>query len=70
MASQTADDVLVETLLEWGVDTVSGLPGDRINGVVEALRTPQEQIRLVRVRHEEAAAFALTVGSDAVRELV
>jgi pyruvate dehydrogenase (quinone) len=53
-----------------GVDTVSGLPGDRINGVVEALRTPQEQIRLVRVRHEEAAAFALTVGSDAVRELV
>jgi pyruvate dehydrogenase (quinone) len=54
-----------------GVDTVSGLPGDRINGVVEALRTPREQIRFVQVRHEEAAAFmSLTVGSDAVRELV
>jgi pyruvate dehydrogenase (quinone)/pyruvate oxidase len=33
-----ASDVLVERLVEWGADTIFGLPGDGINGVVEALR--------------------------------
>ena len=53
----TAGDVLVETLVDWGVDTVFGLPGDGINGIMEALRTRQDRIRFVQVRHEEAAAF-------------
>jgi pyruvate dehydrogenase (quinone)/pyruvate oxidase len=57
MASPTASDVLVETLLRWGVDTVFGIPGDGINGVIEALRTRQDKIRFIQVRHEEAAAF-------------
>jgi pyruvate dehydrogenase (quinone)/pyruvate oxidase len=52
-----ASDVLVERLLEWGVDTVFGLPGDGINGVFEALRKQKERIRFIHVRHEEAAAF-------------
>jgi thiamine pyrophosphate-dependent acetolactate synthase large subunit-like protein len=37
---------------------VFGLPGDGINGFMEALRTHQEKIRLIQVRHEEGAAFA------------
>ena len=45
-------DVLVETLIDWGVDTIFGIPGDGINGVFEALRTRQEKVRLVQVRHE------------------
>jgi len=53
----TASDVLVERLIDWGVDTIFGLPGDGINGLMEALRTRREQIRFVHVRHEEAAAF-------------
>ncbi len=53
----TASDVLVECLIEWGVEVVFGLPGDGINGVMEALRTHQEKIRFIQVRHEEAAAF-------------
>lgn len=57
MASSTASDVLVETLLDWGVDTIFGLPGDGINGIIEALRTRQDRIKFVQVRHEEAAAF-------------
>jgi pyruvate dehydrogenase (quinone)/pyruvate oxidase len=36
---------------------VFGLPGDGINGVMEALRQRQEDIRFIQVRHEEAAAF-------------
>jgi pyruvate dehydrogenase (quinone) len=57
MAKTTAD-LLIERLIDWGVDTVFGLPGDGINGLFEALRTHQDRIRLIQVRHEEAAAFA------------
>ena len=53
----TAADVLVEKLMDWGVDTIFGLPGDGINGIMESLRTHQEKIRFVQVRHEESAAF-------------
>src|SRR3954467_4935717 len=56
--SMTAADVLIETLLEWGVEMVFGLPGDGINGIMEALRIQQDKIRFIQVRHEEAAAFA------------
>jgi len=52
-----ASDVLVERLVEWGVDTIFGLPGDGINGVFEALRKNKDRIRFIHVRHEEAAAF-------------
>ncbi len=55
---KTAADVLIETLIEWGTDVVFGLPGDGINGIMESLRTHQDQIRFVQVRHEESAAFA------------
>src|SRR5438045_9320732 len=54
----TASDVLVDTLLAWGVDTVFGIPGDGINGIIEAFRKRQDRIRFIQVRHEEAAAFA------------
>ena len=55
--SETTSDVLIDRLCDWGVDTIFGLPGDGINGVMEALRTRQDRIRFVHVRHEEAAAF-------------
>src|SRR5437763_2748232 len=55
--AETAADVLIETLLDWDVNVVFGLPGDGINGIMEALRTRQDRIRFVQVRHEEAAAF-------------
>jgi pyruvate dehydrogenase (quinone) len=52
-----ASDVLVQRLIAWGVDTIFGLPGDGINGVMEALRKAQDKIRFIHVRHEESAAF-------------
>jgi pyruvate dehydrogenase (quinone) len=55
--ASTASDVLIETLRDWGVEVVFGLPGDGINGIMEALRTRKDEIRFVHVRHEEAAAF-------------
>ena len=53
----TAADVLIERLIDWGVEVIFGLPGDGINGIMESLRTRQDRIRFVQVRHEEAAAF-------------
>ena len=53
----TAAETLIDTLCEWGVEVIFGLPGDGINGLMEALRTRQEQIRFIQVRHEESAAF-------------
>jgi pyruvate dehydrogenase (quinone) len=53
----TAADVLIECLIDWGVEVIFGLPGDGINGIMESLRTHQKKIRFVQVRHEEAAAF-------------
>ena len=57
MANRTAD-LLIDRLIEWGVDTIFGFPGDGINGIFESLRTRQDKIKFVQVRHEEAAAFA------------
>jgi pyruvate dehydrogenase (quinone)/pyruvate oxidase len=35
--STTAADLLVETVMDWGIDTVFGLPGDGINGIMKGL---------------------------------
>src|SRR5690348_2244439 len=56
--AKTGGDILVETLIDWGVDTIFGIPGDGINGVFEALRQREDKIRFIQTRHEEAAAFA------------
>lgn len=50
--------MLVERLIDWGVDTIFTLPGDGINGIYEALRVRHDAITIIQVRHEEAAAFA------------
>ncbi|HKD37418.1 MAG TPA: thiamine pyrophosphate-binding protein, partial [Pirellulales bacterium] len=55
--AKTGGDILIETLINWGVNVIFGLPGDGINGIIEALRTRQDKIRFIQVRHEESAAF-------------
>ncbi|PYM20482.1 MAG: pyruvate oxidase [Candidatus Rokuibacteriota bacterium] len=55
--AETAADILIETLQDWGVEVVFGIPGDGINAIMEALRRRQDRIRFVQVRHEESAAF-------------
>ncbi|MGE5374400.1 MAG: thiamine pyrophosphate-dependent enzyme [Bacteroidota bacterium] len=55
--AKTASDILIDTLMEWGVEVVFGLPGDGIDGVMEALRKQQDKIKFIHVRHEESAAF-------------
>jgi pyruvate dehydrogenase (quinone) len=56
--AKTVADLLVERLIGWEVDTIFGFPGDGVNGIFEALRHHEKEIRFIQVRHEEAAAFA------------
>jgi len=37
----TAADVLIDTIADWGVEVIFGLPGDGINGIMESLRQRQ-----------------------------
>ncbi len=58
--AKIASELVIERLADWGVDTVFGLPGDGINGIMEGLRRHQDRVRFVLVHHEEAAAFMAT----------
>jgi pyruvate dehydrogenase (quinone) len=55
----TTADILIETILEWGVEIIFGIPGDGINGIMEAIRKAQNdgKLRFIQARHEEAAAL-------------
>jgi pyruvate dehydrogenase (quinone) len=50
-------DIVAEALLDWKVEVIFGLPGDGINGFIEALRKRKDKIKFILVRHEESAAF-------------
>lgn len=55
--ARNGSDILIESLIAWNVDVIFGLPGDGINGLMEAIRTRQDQIRFIQVRHEESSAL-------------
>jgi pyruvate dehydrogenase (quinone)/pyruvate oxidase len=55
--ARTTADVLADRLIDWGVRVIFGLPGDGINGIMEALRVRQDRVTFIQVRHEESAAF-------------
>jgi thiamine pyrophosphate-dependent acetolactate synthase large subunit-like protein/nitrite reductase/ring-hydroxylating ferredoxin subunit len=57
---RTVSDVLVETLLAWGVEVVFGMVGHSNLGFADALRRAEEggRLRYIGIRHEGAAAFA------------
>jgi pyruvate dehydrogenase (quinone)/pyruvate oxidase len=67
--ADTGGDVLIETIMDWGVEVIFGLPGDGINGIMEALRKRQDKIRFIQVRHEESAAFMACAYAKYTRKL-
>lgn len=58
MFGKTAGEVLIELLIDWGIDHIYGMPGDSINSIIEPLRKAQDKIKFIQVRHEEAGALA------------
>ena len=67
--AQLASEALALRLIDWGVDTVFGLPGDGINGIMEGLRRHQDKLKFVLVHHEEAAAFMATAHAKATGKI-
>src|SRR3954452_2573326 len=55
--AKTVAELLVDVLVEAGVERVYGVPGDSLNGITDSIRVRQD-ISWVGVRHEETAAFA------------
>lgn len=50
--------ILVETLLEQGVDTIFGYPGGAVLNIYDALYKNQDRIRHIITAHEQGAAHA------------
>lgn len=57
MAEKSGADILVETLLDLGVDTVFGYPGGAVLPIYDALYE-HPKIKHILVRHEQAATHA------------
>jgi len=57
MAKKKVAELLVDVLVEAGVQRIYGVSGDSLNGVTDAIRA-REQLQWIHVRHEETAAFA------------
>jgi pyruvate dehydrogenase (quinone) len=62
-------DILAEALIDWNVNVIFGIPGDGINGFIEALRQRQSKIKFILVRHEESAAFMACAYAKYTRKL-
>ncbi len=57
---KTVSDLMVETMINWGVDTVFGMVGHSNLGLADAFRKQAEagKLRYIGIRHEGAASFA------------
>src|SRR3954452_17182025 len=57
---RTVTDVMAETMVAWGIDTVFGMVGHSNLGLADAIRRREEagEMRFIGIRHEGAAAFA------------
>jgi len=58
--TRTVSDVIIETMVNWGVTHVFGMVGHSNLGLADAMRAAEErgELTFVGVRHEGAAAFA------------
>ncbi len=58
--TRTVSDVMVETMVNWGVKWVFGMVGHSNLGLADALRVQEREgaLRFVGIRHESAASFA------------
>ena len=60
--TRTVSDVMVETMINWGVTSVFGMVGHSNLGLADALRVQAEagKLNYYGIRHEGAAAFAVS----------
>ncbi len=60
--ARSVSNVMVDTMVNWGVDAVFGMVGHSNLGFADAMRVAEERgdLRYFGIRHEGAAAFAAT----------
>jgi pyruvate oxidase len=58
--TKIVSDLMVETMINWGIDTVFGMVGHSNLGLADAFRKQEElgRLRYIGIRHEGAASFA------------
>ncbi len=68
---RSTSDVLVETMVNWGVNSVFGMVGHSNLGFADAMRRAEDRgdLRFFGIRHEGAAAFAATAYGKLTGEL-
>ena len=68
---RTISDVLVETMVNWGVTHVFGMVGHSNLGFADAMRVAEERgdLTYIGIRHEGAAAFAASAYGKLTGEL-
>jgi len=69
--ARTVSDVLVETMVNWGITHVFGMVGHSNLGFADAMRVAEEKgdLTFIGIRHEGAAAFAASAYGKLTGEL-
>ncbi len=57
MANKKVADLVVDVLVEAGVERIYGVAGDSLNGIIDTIHAGG-RLKWVHMRHEEAGAFA------------
>ena len=57
MTILTTGDVMAESLVAHGVDTVFGIPGAHMYDLNDALARRQDRLRFITTRHEQGAGY-------------
>ncbi|SMD30844.1 thiamine pyrophosphate-dependent enzyme [Picrophilus oshimae] len=58
----TVADVIVKTLVNFGVKRIYAIPGDSLNPIIDAIRRNRD-IKYIQVRHEEGGALSASFES-------
>lgn len=68
---RTVSDVLVETMVNWGVTSVFGMVGHSNLGFADAMRDAEQRgdLRFFGIRHEGAASFAASAYGKLTNDL-
>ena len=55
--SATGAEILVDSIISQGVETIFGLPGLQLDYIFGAFYDRQKEVRVIHKRHEQAAAY-------------
>jgi acetolactate synthase-1/2/3 large subunit len=57
VTTETCADVLLQQIVDHGVDTIFGIPGGQTYEIFDAIHRRRDRLRLFTARHEQGAAY-------------